>query len=106
MAQRLNRIERIGKAVPASGLWHELCDARSALWAHGAGTIGSRSPIREAYRFSRIATYIPRWGIWLAAHLVESKAWAIYRERAYWAPDRRLDPCVIRGFAHDIARSG
>jgi hypothetical protein len=29
----------------------------------------------------RIATYIPRWGIWLAAHLVESKAWAMYRER-------------------------
>ena len=29
----------------------------------------------------RIAAYIPRWGIWLAAHLVESKAWAMYRER-------------------------
>jgi hypothetical protein len=29
----------------------------------------------------RIATYIPRWGIWLAAHWVESKAWAMYRER-------------------------
>jgi hypothetical protein len=29
----------------------------------------------------RIATYIPRWGIWLAAHLMESKAWAMYRER-------------------------
>jgi hypothetical protein len=24
-----------------------------------------------------IATYIPHWGIWLAAHLVESKAWAL-----------------------------
>jgi hypothetical protein len=29
----------------------------------------------------RIASHIPRWGIWLAAHLVESKAWAMYRER-------------------------
>ena len=29
----------------------------------------------------RIATYIPRWGIQLAAHLSESTAWAIYRDR-------------------------
>jgi hypothetical protein len=29
----------------------------------------------------RIAAYIPRWGVQLAAHLSESKAWAIYRER-------------------------
>jgi hypothetical protein len=25
--------------------------------------------------------HIPRWGIWVAAHLLESKAWALYRER-------------------------
>jgi hypothetical protein len=37
MAQRLNRIERIGEAVPAGGLRHELCDARSTLWTHSAG---------------------------------------------------------------------
>jgi hypothetical protein len=36
------------------------------------------APKEEA---KRIATYMPRWGIWLAAHLVESKAWAMYRER-------------------------
>ena len=36
------------------------------------------APKEEA---KQIATYIPRWGIWLAAHLVESKAWAMYRER-------------------------
>ena len=36
------------------------------------------APKEEA---KRIATYIPRWGIWLAAHLAESKAWAMYRER-------------------------
>jgi hypothetical protein len=36
------------------------------------------APKEEA---KRIAAYIPRWGIWLAAHLVESKAWAMYRER-------------------------
>ena len=28
----------------------------------------------------RIAAYIPRWGIQLAAHLSESTAWAIYRD--------------------------
>jgi hypothetical protein len=36
------------------------------------------APKEEA---KRIATYIARWGIWLAAHLVESKAWAMYRDR-------------------------
>jgi hypothetical protein len=36
------------------------------------------APKQEA---QRIATYIPRWGVRLAAHLSESKAWAIYRER-------------------------
>jgi hypothetical protein len=29
----------------------------------------------------RIAAYIPRWGIQLAAHLSENTAWAIYRDR-------------------------
>jgi hypothetical protein len=29
----------------------------------------------------RAVTYIPRWGIHLAAHLSESTAWAIYRDR-------------------------
>jgi hypothetical protein len=28
-----------------------------------------------------IASYVPRWGVWLAADLEESKAWAIYHER-------------------------
>ena len=28
----------------------------------------------------RIASYVPRWGAQLAAHLSESKAWAIYRD--------------------------
>jgi len=36
------------------------------------------APKQEAQRF---ATYVPRWGVPLAAHLSESKAWAIYRER-------------------------
>jgi hypothetical protein len=36
------------------------------------------APKQEA---QRIATHIPRWGVQLAAHLSESKAWAIYRER-------------------------
>jgi hypothetical protein len=28
-----------------------------------------------------IASYVPRWGVWLAADVEESKAWEIYRER-------------------------
>src|ERR1700733_1392302 len=36
------------------------------------------APKQEA---QRIATYIPRWGVQLAAHLSESKAWEIYRDR-------------------------
>ncbi len=36
------------------------------------------APKQEA---QRIATYVPRWGVQLAAHLSESKAWEIYRER-------------------------
>ncbi len=37
----------------------------------------------------RIATYIPRWGVPLAAHLSESTAWAIYRDRL-----KRLGPLI------------
>jgi hypothetical protein len=29
----------------------------------------------------RIAAYIPRWGIHIAAHSSENMAWAVYRER-------------------------
>ena len=36
------------------------------------------APKRER---QRIAAYIPRWGNQLAAHLSESTAWAIYRDR-------------------------
>ena len=28
------------------------------------------------------SSYVPRWGVWLAADLSESRAWAIYRERS------------------------
>jgi hypothetical protein len=27
------------------------------------------------------SSYVPRWGVWLAADLSESRAWALYRER-------------------------
>jgi hypothetical protein len=27
------------------------------------------------------SSYVPRWGVWLAADLSESGAWALYRER-------------------------
>jgi hypothetical protein len=36
------------------------------------------APKQEA---QRIATYVPRWGVQLAAHPSENTAWAIYRER-------------------------
>ena len=42
--------------------------------------VGQSDP-RAKQEAQRIATYIPRWGVPLAAHLSESKAWAIYRER-------------------------
>src|SRR6478672_11583748 len=41
-----------------------------------ANLILAPSPERQ-----RIAAYIPRWGIQLAAHVSESTAWAIYRDR-------------------------
>jgi hypothetical protein len=28
-----------------------------------------------------ITSHVPRWGVWLAADLSESRAWALYRER-------------------------
>jgi hypothetical protein len=28
------------------------------------------------------SSYVPGWGVWLAADLSESRAWAVYRERA------------------------
>jgi hypothetical protein len=37
----------------------------------------------------RVATYVPRWGIQIAAHLSESAAWAIYRDRL-----KRLDSLI------------
>jgi hypothetical protein len=53
------------------------------------------APKREA---KRTTTYIPRWGIQLAAHLSESTAWAIYRDRlkrfASLIGDR--EPIVLR----------
>ena len=36
------------------------------------------SPKQEEVQHS--AADIPRWGVWVAAHLSEDKAWAMYRE--------------------------
>ena len=44
---------------------------------HPACQSDPRTEAREA----AYAAYIPRWGIQLAAHLSESTAWAIYRDR-------------------------
>jgi hypothetical protein len=53
------------------------------------------APKEEA---KRIATYIPRWGIWLAAHLVETKAWAMYRDRLkrFASLIGDLEPIVVK----------
>jgi hypothetical protein len=52
MAQRLDRVERIGQAVPASGLRHELCDARSALWTHRTGIETAFLPDHASEKFN------------------------------------------------------
>src|SRR5262249_28949467 len=43
------------------------------------------------------SSYVPRWGVWLAADLSEGGAWALYRERvrpyASWIGDR--EPVVL-----------
>jgi hypothetical protein len=31
-----------------------------------------------------VEAHVPRWGIWVAAHLTESKAWTMYRDRQKW----------------------
>src|SRR5580704_16715733 len=53
------------------------------------------APKEEA---KRIATYIPRWGIWLAAHLMETKAWAMYRDRLkrFASLIGDLEPIVVK----------
>ena len=49
-----------------------------------------------------IAAHIPRWGVWVAAHLLESKAWAMYRERKAvrivdrWPRAGRSSPTITR----------
>jgi hypothetical protein len=53
MAQRLDRVERIGQAVPASGLRHELCNARSALWTHSTGIETAFLPDHASEKFNR-----------------------------------------------------
>jgi hypothetical protein len=46
----------------------------------------------------RIATYVPRWGMQLAADFTESKAWALYRliQKKYAALIGDREPIVIR----------
>jgi hypothetical protein len=62
------------------------------------------APRQEA---QRIATYVPRWGLQLAAHLSESKAWALYRERlkrfALLIGDR--EPIVLHKQIHGMGRA-
>ena len=60
MAQRLDRIKRIGEAMPASGLWHELCDARGALWAHSAGIETALLPDHASEKFDGDTASLPR----------------------------------------------
>jgi hypothetical protein len=50
--------------------------ARGAPCARHANLI-----LAPKHATKRPTTYIPRWGVQLAAHLSESTAWAIYRDR-------------------------
>jgi murein L,D-transpeptidase YafK len=54
-----------------------VCDQRYVF--NPATTDKDCDPSKEEAK--HIASYVPRWGVWLAADLEESKAWAIYRER-------------------------
>jgi hypothetical protein len=52
------------------------------------------APKQEA---QRIATYVPHWGVQIAAHLLESRAWAIYRDvqKRYHSLIGDREPIVI-----------
>jgi murein L,D-transpeptidase YafK len=52
-----------------------VCDQRYVFNA----AIADCDPSKE--KAKPIASYVPRWGVWLAADLEESRAWAIYHER-------------------------
>jgi len=54
-----------------------VCDQRYVF--NPAITDKDCDPSKEEAK--HIASYVPRWGVWLAADLEERKAWAIYRER-------------------------
>jgi hypothetical protein len=45
-------------------------------------TAGTSVAAQQAAELQEVkSSYVPRWGVWLAADLSESRAWAIYRER-------------------------
>jgi murein L,D-transpeptidase YafK len=54
-----------------------VCDQRYVF--NPATTDKDCDPSKEEAK--HIASYVPRWGVWLAADLEESKAWAIYHAR-------------------------
>jgi murein L,D-transpeptidase YafK len=54
-----------------------VCDQRYVF--NAAITDKDCDPTKE--KATHIASHVPRWGVWLAADLEESRAWAIYRER-------------------------
>lgn len=44
-------------------------------------SIANLAPAPRAEAKHSVVFHVPRWGVWLAAALSESKAWALYRER-------------------------
>jgi hypothetical protein len=53
--------------------------APGVSWPVTAGT--SVAPQQPTEPQEVKSSYVPRWGVWLAADLSESGAWALYRER-------------------------
>jgi hypothetical protein len=84
----VNAPERISVAIDARV--RSAADARAsgdaestATGGEGTALSGPEPPAPQAAPRpdSSASVTVPRWGVWLAANLSESKAWAVYRER-------------------------
>jgi hypothetical protein len=55
----------------------------------------------------QIASYVPRWGVEIAAHLSESKAWEIYRDvqKRYAALIGDREPIVLHKMIPGMGRA-
>jgi hypothetical protein len=63
-----------------TGLNHHIGIIRRSAAAGSGAYSGSTEP--QEVKSPAEASHIPRWGVWLAADVSESRAWTLYRERA------------------------